>query len=180
MGRLFALLAAVLLPICNAQAGEALPRVIFPAAYELPRQAGGVITVDVAWLQVEVQHGWVVAAPRGAQFALVTDDPAGRTGALSVLRGPLTLIDLGSNVLSQLAVGSYGITSAGVAFSSGYANGQGAGLASGDEKENLAAGYRLSDAVMTQQQKYLDALKVDVRDINKGLASIIRGLFGRR
>lgn len=181
MGRLFAALAAFLLLLghTSARADEVLPRVVFPPGYEIPLQADGVVTVDTAWLQIELQPGWVVAAQRGTQFAIAVTDPARQLTLLRVQRGTMVLIGLQTNALAQLPIGSYGITPAGL-DSNFHDASPGAMRAPGEDTEPLAPGYRMSDAVMTQQQKYLDSLKVDIRDINSGLASIIRGLFPRR
>ncbi|KAF0162703.1 MAG: hypothetical protein FD157_3812 [Rhodocyclaceae bacterium] len=181
MGRLFAALVVVLLLLgrTSARADDVLPRVVFPPGYGMPLQADGVVTVDTAWLQLELQPGWVVAAQRGTQFAIVAADPARQLIALRVQRGTMTLVGLQTNALAQLPIGSYGITPAGLDVNFRGASPAATG-APGEDTEPLAPGYRMSDAVMTQQQKYLDSLKVDIRDINSGLASIIRGLFPRR
>lgn len=181
MKRLFAAFAAVLLLLGHTSvwANDVLPRVVFPPGYGMPLPTDGVVTVGTAWLQIELQPGWVVAAQRGTQFAIAVADPARQLTMLHVQRGTVTLVGLQTNALAQLPVGSYGITPAGLDVNFRSASPAATG-ASGEDTEPLTPGYRMSDAIMTQQQKYLDSLKVDIRDINSGLASIIRGLFPRR
>jgi hypothetical protein len=174
MGHIFSLLTAVLLMLCAVSAGAAdtLPRVVFPPGYALPE---GVVTVEGALTQVEVRQGQIVSAQRGDQFSMATAGLLSDAIHLNVLRGILTLVDVETNAITQLPPGSYVIAATGVSLKPG----DGSSIPGGDT-EALAPGYRLSDAVMTQQQKYLDSLKVDIRDINHVLASIIRGLVPRR
>jgi len=181
MERLFAALVVVLLLLghMSVRADDVMPRVVFPAGYGMPLQADGVVTVDTAWLQIELQPGWVVAAQRGTQFAIAVTDPVRQLTVLRVQRGTMTLIGLQTNALVRLPIGSYGITPAGL-DSNFHDASPAVNSAPDEDAEPLTPGYRMSDAVMTQQQKYLDSLKVDIRDINRGLASIIRGLFPRR
>lgn len=178
----FALLMLYVLP---GWAGDALPRVVFPAGQALPINVAGHVTADMALLQVELLPGLIVSAPHGTQFSIATTDGEFRASGLTVLRGTLTALDLQSNVVMQLPPGRYVVASSpGIAAAISAAPDETA-LPSGTQAahaatDTLSPGYRLSDAVMTQQQKYLDSLKVDVRDINNILASIIRGLVPRR
>ena len=181
MGRLFALLASVLFMLCivPAQAEDAFPRVLFPAGQILPGEAEYVVTVEGALMQVELRPGLIASAQRGTQFSLAKAGIFRQSTQLNVVRGTLTLADIQTNAITQLPPGSYVINAAEITLKSDDA-GSDRNSAASEEPETLTPGYRLSDAVMTQQQKYLDSLKVDVRDINKVLASIIRGLVPRR
>lgn len=181
MGRTLATLASALLMLCvvPARAADAVPRVLFPAGQTLPVEAESVVTVEGALMQVELRQGLILSAQRGTQFSIAKAGLVSNAMQLNVLRGTLTLADIQTNAVTRLPLGSYAISPTGISVHPGDAS-PNRNDATGAETETLAPGYRLSDAVMTQQQKYLDSLKVDVRDINHILASIIRGLVPRR
>lgn len=44
----------------------------------------------------------------------------------------------------------------------------------------MAQGFHLGDMVLTQQDRYLDSLRINVTTINTAVVSVINGLFGRR
>lgn len=170
------LLLALIAPVVQA---EDYPRVVFPQGHALVADAGGAVTVGVPLLQIELRPGWVLAATRGTRFALAD---AGEDAGLDVqvAGGELTMLNLHDNALLRIPKGSYRLAAAG---------GHGVSIRPQTDDEatplpaeagTLSPGYRLSDAVMTQQQKYLDSLKIDVRDLNKALASLIRGLVPKQ
>lgn len=173
MGRLFAfllLLSRVLIPLPVA-AADFSPQVLFPAGQSLPAAADGVITVEGPLLQIELRPGQVISAQNGARLSLAKAGAIGSDIELVVLHGSVTWLDVTTNTISPLLPGTYTMAPTGLVERGRFPR---------DEADTLAPGYRLADAIMTQQQKYLDSLKVDVRDINHFLASIIRGLVPRR
>lgn len=187
MARVLAMLVSAhfMLHALSVWADDALPRVAFPSGQTLPMNAAGHVTVRTALLQVELLPGLILSAPRGTQFSLAATNGEFGASGLTVLRGTLTALDLQSNAIMQLPPGRYLLASSPGATTAISAAPDATTLASGARDaqpatDTLTPGYRLSDAVMTQQQKYLDSLKVDVRDINNILASIIRGLVPRR
>lgn len=172
MGRLLAfllLLSRLLMPLPGA-AGDSSPQILFPPDQAWPADASGAITVEGALLQIELRPGQVISAQRGARLSLVKTG-SGNEVELSVLHGPVIWLDIATNTVSPLPPGTYIVAPTGLVER---------GRIPRDEADTLTPGYRLADAIMTQQQKYLDSLKVDVRDINHFLASIIRGLVPRR
>lgn len=181
MRRLFARLASALLMLCAvpAQAEDVFPRVLFPAGQSLSVEAGDVVTVEGALMQVELRQGLIASAQRGTRFSIAKGGLFSQSTQLNVVQGTLTLADIRTNDVAQLPAGNYVIGAAGLSIKSGDASPD-RNKTTADDTETHAPGYRLADAVMTQQQKYLDSLKVDVQDINKILASIIRGLVPRR
>lgn len=185
MERILPTLISVLLTLCSlsAAAEGAFPRVVFPADYVLAIDAEGIITADVALLQVELHPGLIVSAERGTQFAVAPADAGTDSNGLRVLQGTVIAADLLANAVTRLAPGRYVITrKPGLAAETLVVADATAESSSvtGNDPEHLTPGYRLSDAVMVQQQKYLDSLKVDVRDVNNILASILRSLVPRR
>jgi hypothetical protein len=172
MGRLLTfliLLFQALMPLPGV-AGDFSPTILFPPGQAWPTNASDAVTVEGALLQIELRPGQVISAQKGARLSLVQVGGSDNL-ELGVLQGSVIWLDMATNTISPLLPGTYAIAPAGLVER---------GRIPRDEPDTLAPGYRLADAVMTQQQKYLDSLKVDVRDINHFLASIIRGLVPRR
>ncbi|MFH1873203.1 MAG: hypothetical protein ABIK82_15205 [Pseudomonadota bacterium] len=185
MERILPTLISVLLTLCSlsAAAGGALPRVVFPADYVLAIDAEGIVTADVALLQVELHPDLIVSAERGTQFTVTPAGADSDSTSFRVMRGTVIVADLLANAVTRLAPGRYVITrKQGLASESSVIpdDTPESSSVAGNDPEHLTPGYRLSDAVMVQQQKYLDSLKVDVRDVNNILASILRSLVPRR
>lgn len=185
MARILPTLMSVLLTLCSlsAAAEDAFPRVVFPAEYVLAIDADGIVTTDVALLQVELHPGLIVSAERGTQFAVTSGDAGSDSISFSILQGTVIAADLLANAVTRLAPGRYvitrkpGLAAETLVIPDATAESSRVG---GNDSGALTPGYRLSDAVMVQQQKYLDSLKVDVRDVNNILASILRSLVPRR
>lgn len=182
MPRFLAACIVLVISLCGQPArAENFPRVIFPEGHGLTADAAGAITVDVALLQIELRPGLVLAAERGTRFTLADTGDARAGHELRIIGGTLTILDLHDNVVLRVPPGSYSLAPA--AANAGLAiaplpAAQASQLAA--DADVLSPGYRLSDAIMTQQQKYLDSLKLDVRDINNVLASLIRALVPRK
>jgi hypothetical protein len=178
MGRVLPFLAFLVLLSCAlpAAAGEEFPRVVFPDGHVLSADPNGMVTVENSLVQIELSRGKIASAQRGTQFAISNSEPSAGVVQLRVQRGTIILVDVQSNTLAQIPPGSYRIHPEGIEAVGPFTV---RGGAEADDAEVSTPSYRLSDAVMTQQQKYLDSLKVDIRDINKALASIIRSLVPR-
>jgi hypothetical protein len=178
---LFACIAFVLAVCVLPARADGFPRVIFPEGHALAADAAGAVSVDVALLQIELRSGLVLSATRGTRLALASAGDAESEGELNVAGGSITIIDLRDNAVLRVPPGNYRLapisTDAGLAIAA-LPMAQSGQIAA--DADVLTPGYRLSDAIMTQQQKYIDSLKIDVKDINKMLASIIRGLVPRR
>ncbi|MFA7321752.1 MAG: hypothetical protein WC000_09850 [Dokdonella sp.] len=185
MVRILPTLISAWLTLCplSAMAADAFPRVVFPADYVLAIDAEGIVTADVALVQVELHPGLIVSAVRGAQFAVTSGDAGSDSTNFRVLQGTVIAADLLANAVTRLTPGRYVITrKSGLAAETRVVTDDTpeSGNVIGNDPEHLTPGYRLTDAVMVQQQKYLDSLKVDVRDVNNILASILRSLVPRR
>jgi hypothetical protein len=163
MLRQIGIVAALLLPTSAALvfAGD-YPRVIYPIGHTLPADAQGSVKVQVPLLRPSSE-------PSGSQDLLIQG-------------GAITAIDLLTNDVAVLPPGSYRVSSITVSAPSGISPQQALAESNpiSSEVDVMSPSFRLSDAILTQQQKYLDSLKIDVKDINKMLASIIRGLVPRR
>lgn len=131
-------------------------RVLYPADYRLP--AGERVRVATDLLQLDLGHGRVLSAQRGAEFEIAL------TGDLIVARGPVQLADLTLDSFRPLPLGSHAVAAST------------ASLVDSAEPATQDTRYQLSNAVMVRQQQYLDSLKIDVRDINQLLANVIRAL----
>lgn len=172
------LLAALL--AAPAHAGK-YPRVVFPAGHVLAADATGGITVNVTLLQIELSPGLILSAPRGARFSVAAASGALSDVELQIASGALTILNLQTNAVVLAPPGRYRFTAA--AFVQAVRAVSDAATGSDQPAfaaEAMSSGYRLADAILVQQQKYLDSLKIDVRDINSALASIIRSLVPRR
>jgi hypothetical protein len=182
MPRFLAACLILLISLCTLPSrAENFPRVIFPEGHALTADAAGTVSVDVALLQIELRAGLVLAAERGTRFALAGNGDARAGHELRIIGGTLTVLDLHDNAVLRVPPGSYSLAptagNAGLAIAPLQAAQTGQVATDADA---LSPGYRLSDAIMTQQQKYLDSLKIDVRDINSVLASLIRALVPRK
>lgn len=177
----FALFVVLLLTCSLPSRAADYPRVVFPAGHVLPAVGDATADVDVALLQVELRPGLILSATRGTRFALASRSDNSPDQELRIDGSPLTIIDLPSNSVVIVPPGRYRL-----ALAPGVSSPLVAPPPTSDvspdalDTSALSPGYRLSDAIMTQQQKYLDSLKIDVRDINNFLASIIRSLVPRR
>jgi hypothetical protein len=183
MLRQIGIVAALLLPTSAALvfAGD-YPRVIYPIGHTLPADAQGSVKVQVPLLQIEIRPGLILSASRGADIQVrPSSEPSGSQDLL-IQGGAITAIDLLTNDVAVLPPGSYRVSSITVSAPSGISPQQALAESNpiSSEVDVMSPSFRLSDAILTQQQKYLDSLKIDVKDINKMLASIIRGLVPRR
>jgi hypothetical protein len=183
MARFPAILAAVFLLFATGTSGAGeFPRVVFPQGHTLETDASGVLTVSDAWLQLEVRPGLIISAERGTRFSARPVSGASELTDLRIDHGAPTIIDIRSNAVFRIPPGQYRIdTSPNAAVMISAVSGAiPDAVSSPAGNDSLSPGYRLSDSIMIQQQKYLDSLKIDVRDINNVLASIIRSLVPRR
>jgi hypothetical protein len=176
------LAATYLLFVAGASGAAEYPRVLFPSGQAPVPDGSGMLAVDEAMLQIEIQPGVVVSAERGTR--LLARPVGGSPGVLDLYieHGSPTVIDTRTNAMVRVPPGRYRIDAlhdSMAMLGAGTAPNDGAGFLPG-ANDGLSPGYRLSDSIMTQQQKYLDSLKIDVRDINNVLASIIRSLVPRR
>ncbi len=179
MRNVLVLVVSFLFNVQPLSAAEQFPRVVYPQGHVLAVDSDAAVVVDVALLQIELSPGLYLSAPRGTRFAAGTWGNASPDQRLQVVGGDLTVLNLQSNAVAVLPPGHYRIAQGtGRSTISAIPAPDASPLAS--TRESISPDYRLSDVVMTQQQKYLDSLKIDVRDLNKALASIIRGLVPRR
>ncbi len=181
MRRFHTFLLSILLALgaLSATAADISPRIVFPAGQDWPSPADGMITVEGPLLQFELHPGQVISATRATRFSLAKNGSESDAVELNVVQGAVTWVDLDANAISHLPPGRYVLAPAGPGVKVLDAT-AGRAMIPREETETLAPGYKLADSIMTQQQKYLDTLKVDVRDLNHFLASIIRGLVPRR
>ena len=174
---------------CAVHATEAAPpKILFdaggtPGGSLLPGEA---IEVRSELLQIEIAPGMVLSAGRGAMIALLQPAHADAHLVVAVLAGPVLALNLGLNEVRDLGIGSHLLSlraaQAGerAAQRTGGAADWALALATSDQERRalgLGQGFQFADSIMIRQQAYLDALRIDVRQINHGLASVIRRFF---
>ncbi len=150
------------LGLASAMAEE-YPKVLFGI---LPQAQDGGRSFEVAGnlLQIQLTPSLVVSAGQGALLNLFSGPDGGFL--LTVNGGAVIALELDTDRLIDLPPGAYRLGTRQVLPVDG------AGTTS-----DYRQGFALADSIMVRQQSYLDTLRIDVRDINKGLVSIIRGLF---
>jgi hypothetical protein len=183
MPRLSDLVAAICFLIVGAvaMAGE-YPRVLFPQGETVEFDTLSEVVVTTALVQIEVQPGVIISAERGTRLSVSAVRNAPGLVDLRINHGSPTIVDISTNAIYRVPPGQYriDITPGATAMVSAVSGAMTDATSLPVVDDGLMPGYRLSDAIMTQQQKYLDSLKIDVRDINNVLASIIRSLVPRR
>ncbi len=158
------------------------PRVIYPKGHSLSYDAPNSMRVQVALLQIEIRPGLILSATRGSEIQVIQSSEAAGSHDVLIYGEGMTAVDLLTNDVAVLPAGSYRVTSNSDNVSPGASPQPQTVEGNSDPVpvDVISPSFRLSDAILTQQQKYLDSLKIDVKDINKMLASIIRGLVPRR
>lgn len=128
-------------------------------------------SVDASLRQIELSPDLILSAGRGASFSIHYPENAGVV-MVSLSAGPAVILDIKRNRLLELNPGQSSLSLA-----------QGLPPDGSEPEPGVAARdalmrnpFKLSDSIMARQQQYLGSLKIDVRDLNRGLASIIRSL----
>lgn len=172
-----------------AQAGEQ-PEVIFDAGVSAALVPDTPLRVDSALIQVQLGEHRVLSATKGAELVLRRPDAARNQYLIEVASGDVSLIDILGNSFDPLPPGTRisGPVPCADPPSTNCAEflvelpGSLPGQAVTGGKPIEAIGphqnFQLSGAVMLRQQKYLDSIRIDIRDINSVFSSILRA-FGK-
>ena len=139
------------------------PKVLFGTLPQV-RDGGRSFEVEGNLLQIQLTPGLVVSAGRGALLNLFAGPDDGFL--LTVNGGAVIALDLDADRIMDLPPGAYRLGTRQPRPVDGAAAGN-----------EFRQGFVLADSIMVRQQSYLDTLRIDVRDINKSLISLIRGLF---
>ena len=127
--------------------------------------------VEGSLLQLSLSPDLILSAGNGAEFTILYSEPDD-TLLINLTAGQALVFDVRRNRLLEL---NHGVNS-------WTLHGELPVRDSDDLLRSVArdavsrSPYKLSDSIMARQQQYLGSLRIDVRDLNKGLASIIRGL----
>jgi hypothetical protein len=144
-------------------AADEYPKVLFGVLPQA-RDGGRSFEVEGNLLQIQLAPGLVVSAGRGALLNLFPGPDGGFL--LAVNGGSVMAVETDVSRIVDLPPGAYrlGTRQPLPAREAGFAS-------------DYRQGFALADAIMVRQQSYLETLRIDVKDINKGLVSLIRGLF---
>lgn len=150
----------------TAHAASAVP-VLFPPGHQ-PVAMNEPLQVAIDVIQFDLGEGRIVSAARGAELQF----QHGSVGIEAhVANGTVTLVDLPGNQVIPLNPGT---THTLESLAAAHADDAERGL----PMPPALPTYRLPDAVLVKQQHYIKSLRIDVRDLNRGLASIIRAFTG--
>lgn len=169
IGRATRLLGLLLVMAASGQtSAESFPKVLFGNID--PGADTGSFAVEEQLLQLQLSPRWVVSAGRGALFNVAAAPETGSV-LLTVNGGSVMALDLENDQVAALPPGSYHL----------------------DPREDASGnpaivppdpqyrqGFALANWVLVRQQTYLDSLRLDVRDLTHGLASILRALANRK
>jgi hypothetical protein len=139
------------------------PKVLFGF---LPQAQENELSFEVSGnlLQIQLTPTLVVSAGEGALLNLYPGADEGYV--LTVNGGAVIVLELDTDRIIELPPGAYRL-------------GTRTALAIDDRATatDYKQGFALADSIMVRQESYLEMLRIDVRDINKGLVSLIRRLF---
>ena len=149
------------------------PEVVPDAGTPSINNSFSITGLDTSLGQIELSPDLILSAGRGASFNISYPDDAGVV-TISLFVGPVAVFDIKRNRLIELKPGQNSLS-----LTEGLPPvGSESGSALATRDAVLRSPYRLSDWIMARQQQYLGSLKIELRDLNKGLASIIRSLVG--
>ncbi len=160
--RIFFVMFCIAWPALPSATAAEYPKVLF-GSLPLMQENEQSFEVTDSLLQLQVTPSLVISAGKGALFNLYPGPDNGFV--LTVNGGAVIAMELDANQVVELPPGAYRIGVRQVSATEV--------AAAPDYKQ----GFSLADYVMVQQQTYLEKLRIDVKDINRGLAALLRGLF---
>ena len=139
------------------------PKVLFGA---LPQPLENEKSFEVSGnlLQIQLTPTMVISAGNGALINLFPGPDNGFV--LAVNGGAVIALELDTDQVINLPPGAYRIGTRAALPVDGA-----------NTTRDYKQGFALGDYYMVRQQSYLETLHIDVRDINKGLVSILRHLI---
>lgn len=188
---LFILIAFLLAPL--AASAEEMPQLLFERGEKTELTLNKTIAVRSELIQIQIGPHSILSAKKGDEFQIRQASPDNPEPlSIAVITGHVMLYDLANNNAVNIKAGTTLTGPNRIACTDSSSAGclefrihpESASFGAEPEsldtslpgsKKNLA----LSSFVMTKQQKYLDSIRIDVRDINNVLGSILRG-FGSR
>lgn len=188
--RLLPFFLALLLPV-TAPAVEP-PGIIFDRDKSTTLALDEPIRIESGLVQIQLGEYWVLSAARESEFIISQSEKEGYL--IRVVSGEVNLIDTLNDLLEPLpggtrisgprpvpcADGAAGCGRFLVERPRGMSGGAGAMGEKATGEIDPHQNFRLSGAVMLKQQKYLDSIRIDIRDINKVFGSILRAFGGKQ